>query len=281
VEFFIEKGKDEIICELYFHHQQDTTATMNGLLVLIVAFVFLDVGLSERCRTNPQTRYLAWDVDYVAAESPSTSPDLTGFTEYVGLTLAQIEALTQEALQYYHTQFGVNLEGAIYLPGGIVVIPSTGVLSPLKFNAPWTLPASLPELPCATLKIAELPFAFTNPNFHYGGAYGAYAASLNRTLKVQPGDFVSYGYYVANFTDHNHEIFQKTFKIQTVFPTRVDTDGFTNEKTLLEDVTGDWGLASVFTSIIGYVLPNGSTPLKIRSDWRFPPGIPIIPGQPF
>jgi len=252
--------------------------------LLVVLFVALSLADSNQC--NLPIRYLAWDLDTPPGTTAPSFGDSTGFTNDFHLNAAQIEELRLEALQFYHTQFGVPSSTA-FVEGGFTIIPGVGTMAPLKFDAPWKLAAANPGLGCPRLLLSEIPLSFTpGTTFQYGGLYGAYAVANGHSLNVVPGDLLSFGLYKVAFDDFDRKKdgFQidHVLKVRTIFPTRTDPDGFTAEKTTLEDLTpfDNWGTASVFTTIIGFLAPNNTIVGKLRSDWRFPGGIQIIAGVP-
>jgi len=242
--------------------------------------LFITISSSNLCVLP--FRYLAWDLDTAGTTAPAFG-DASGFTNDFHLNAAGIEELRQEALHWYHSQFGVPISNT-FVEGGFTIFPGIGTMAPLKFNAPWKLAASNPDLGCAQLLISEMPLSFTpGTTFQYGGVYGAYAASQGHTLSVSSGDLLSFGLYKVAFDFRRRDGFglaDQVLKVRTITPTRTDPDGFTAEKTTLQDLNGNWGTASVFTTIIGFINANNSIIAKMRSDWRFPGGIEIIPGVP-
>jgi len=247
---------------------------------LLVVFLCA-VAFGKTCH-RPGVRSILWEKEAVLTGPSSFVPDFSSFVNIFGLTPSEIDAVRVDALNFYNTQFGVDISGAIVSPGFITTLPGIGNVLPLRFDVPFDLAAANPPLPCGTLQVAEFPLFFTSTTFEFGGVYGDYLTTTNKTKVVQPGDFLSFGLYLGNFTqnrdhdDDDHPFANRVWKIRTIVPTKMDLDGFTSERVVATDV--EWGEASVFTDILSFTLPNGDILLKFRSAWRWPPGELLLGG---
>jgi len=222
-------------------------------------------------------------LDANLAQPPESAPNITGFTQFFGLTLAQILLVRQQALFWYRDRFGLDISNPISQPGYIIVLPvPDAIVVPVRFDSPWNLVSSTPVLPSAVLKLAEFPLQFEGEAPIYGGTYGAWLQSIGKSTQGNNTDALSYGLYGANFAKCPLQFLGNCiqqadgsvivpFLVKSAYPIQVFQEIFSSERTCIFNQVYGQGFANTDLTIPFVTEEN----IKASSAWRFPYGVDL------
>jgi len=207
----------------------------------------------------------------------------TCWTEKLNYNQGQINTFVQNGLQWYSSQYGVQVNLGLFIPGIGWLIPGFGVLIPNRFNADYRLVASssviptpAPLLTACNLVLVPLPLfipAFTL----YGGVYKQYLNSRGFTggnyIYIQLDDNLVYGAY-AYETPGNAT---KVILNKSYLPLKNNDDyNVRSERAILEDLSGTFGTGFLYgTSNVYTTTVNNNYIYSARATWTF--GGPNIP----